>query len=276
MNLFLRLPLLRVASTLALLFCATLTWAQTPAPAASANGARLAPRESTPIKPGSVEERIRNLVRERLGQAPESVARTSFGMYEVIVGGDIVYVDQEANYLLAGRLIDMRTRTDLTEQKRSDLARVDFKSLPLDQAIKQVRGNGKRVLVTFEDPNCGYCRQLTRTMVDLKDVTIYTFLLPILSQDSMEKSTAIWCSKDRAAAWQAVMLEGKTLSAPAAECTTPLQSNLAIGQALRVNGTPTLVFADGWRVPGIMPLEGIEQALTEHGGAGKAAAPAKK
>lgn len=271
------LPLLRVASTFALLCCAALTWAQAPTTAAaSANGARLAPRESTPIKPGSVEERIRNLVRERLGQAPESVVRTSFGMYEVIVSGDIVYVDPEANYLLAGRLIDMRTRTDLTEQKRNDLSRVDFKSLPLDQAIKQVRGNGKRVLVTFEDPNCGYCRQLARTLTELKDVTVYTFLLPILSQDSMEKSTAIWCSKDRAAAWQATMVEGKAPAAPATECATPLQSNLAIGQALRVNGTPTLVFADGWRVPGIMPLEGIEQALTQHSGTGNNAAPAKK
>lgn len=230
--------------------------------------AALASRNAAPPKAGSVEDRIRTLVRERLGQNAETVERTPFGMYEVIVGTEIWYVDQDVNYVLNGRVVDAKTRVDLTEQKRGELMRVDFKSLPLEQAIKQVRGNGKRVVVTFEDPNCGYCRQLARTLVDVKDVTIYTFLLPILSQDSFEKSAAIWCSKDRAAAWNAYMIDGKTPTA-AGDCKTPLQNNLAIGQKLMVNGTPTLVFASGWRVPGAMQLEGLEQMFAQHGAAKK-------
>ncbi len=257
---------LRVVPLFVTLCLTATTWAPTPP-----TTARLAPRDVAPIKPGSAEDRVRTLVRERLGQNADAVVRTPFGMYEVTFGTEIAYVDQEANYLLSGRLIDTRTRLDLTEQKRSELSRVDFKSLPLDQAIKQVRGNGKRVLVTFEDPNCGYCRQLARTLTDIKDITVYTFLLPILSQDSFEKSAAIWCSKDRAAAWQAFMVEGKAPASAPADCQTPLQSNLAMGQVLRVNGTPTLVFADGWRVPGAMQADAIEQALTQHGAVTSAA-----
>ena len=234
------------------------------------SGPRLMPREAAPIKPGSPEDRVRTLMRGRLNQNAESVVRMPFGMYEVVVGSDVVYVDADVNYMLGGHLIDARTRTNLTEQKRNELSRIDFKSLPLDQAIKQVRGNGKRVLVTFEDPNCGFCRQLARTLADFKDITVYTFLLPILSQDSHDKAAIIWCSKDRAAAWQALMLEGKEPMG-SGNCTTPLQSNLAMGQTLRVNGTPTLVFADGFRVPGYLPAEALEQTLAQHGGTASAA-----
>ena len=256
-------------ASVALLGLVAASFAQAPAQPAqpaqpATTRAALAPRDAAPPKPGTVEDRIRTLVRERLGQNPETVAPTPFGMYEVIFGTEIWYVDKDVNYVLNGRVVDARTRVDLTEQKRGELMRVDFKSLPLDQAIKQVRGNGKRVLVTFEDPNCGYCRQLARTLADVKDVTIYTFLLPILSQDSFEKSAAIWCSKERAAAWNAYMLDGKAPTANG-ECKTPLQANLAMGQKLMVNGTPTLVFANGWRVPGAMQAEGLEQMFAQHG-----------
>lgn len=260
------MKILMALMTLALAAGSTLS-----AQAQNTSGPRLMPREVAPIKPGSTEDRIRTLLRERLGQNADSVTRTPFGLYEVTLGTDIVYVDAEANHLLSGRLIDTRTRTDLTEQKRNELSRVDFKSLPLDQAIKQVRGNGKRVLVTFEDPNCGYCRQLARTLTDFKDITVYTFLLPILSQDSHEKSAAIWCAKDRAAAWQAFMVDGLAPAPAPADCKTPLESNLAMGRTLRVNGTPTMVFADGHRVPGFLPAEALEQTLAQH-----SAAPAAK
>ena len=256
-----------VATGAALAVLAAASLAQTAAQPVATRAA-LAPRDAAPPKPGTVEDRIRTLVRERLGQNAETVALTPFGLYEVIFGTEIWYVDKDVNYVMNGRVVDAKTRVDLTEQKRGELMRVDFKSLPLEQAIKQVRGNGKRVLVTFEDPNCGYCRQLARTLADVKDVTVYTFLLPILSQDSFEKSAAIWCAKDRAAAWNAYMIDGK---APAAngECKTPLQANLAMGQKLMINGTPTLVFANGWRVPGAMQAEGLEQMFVQHGAAKK-------
>jgi len=154
----------------------------------------------------------------------------------------------------------------LTAKRRDELLRVDFKSLPLDQAFKIVRGDGSRKLVTFEDPNCGYCKKLYRDIAGLKNVTIYTFLYPILSQDSFEKSKAIWCAKDRAKAWDDWMLNGKAPASAAADCKNPLQQNMELGRKLEVTGTPTIVFADGRRMPGAVPLDKIEATFKELGG----------
>jgi thiol:disulfide interchange protein DsbC len=160
-------------------------------------------------------------------------------------------------------VLDAKSREDLTAKKRDELLRVDFKSLPLDQAVKIVRGDGSRTLVTFEDPNCGFCKKLYRDLAGLKNVTIYTFLYPILSQDSHEKARAIWCAKDRVKAWDDLMRNGKAPAAAAADCKDPLQQTVELGRKLEVTGTPTLVFTDGRRMPGAVPLERVEAAFKE-------------
>lgn len=235
--------------------------------ASSDGGARLLPRAVKPIEPGSEAAGVHDKVRERLGREADSVQRLPMGLYEVIFGTQIVYVDPEVKYLFSGRMIDTENRTDLTSRRHDEISRVDFKSLPLKQAIKLVRGDGgkgKRVFVTFEDPNCGYCRRLANTVKALDNVTVYTFLYPILSQDSHAKSQNIWCAKDRAAAWSALMIDGKEPEAASAGCETPLESNVAMGRSLGISGTPTLIFPDGWRSPGAMDVQAIEQALAEH------------
>jgi thiol:disulfide interchange protein DsbC len=209
----------------------------------------------------SVEEQIRAKVEARVGTRPESVTRMPFGLYEVVLGTEVIYTDANVNYFIAGRVIDAKTREDLTEKRRAELLKVDFKTLPLDQAVKLVRGNGSRVFATFEDPNCPYCKKLHKDMRDLKDVTIYTFLYPILSQDSFDKSKNIWCAKDRAAAWDEFMVDGKAPPAAATDCKHPLQQVLALGQKLDVSGTPTILFPDGTRLPGAVPVEKIEEIL---------------
>ncbi len=217
-------------------------------------------------KPGAAEDTVRARVEERFGAKPDSVTRMPFGMFEVVVGTEIFYVDPEVNYALVGRVLDAKSREDLTAKRRDELLRVDFKSLPLDKAVKIVRGDGSRTLVTFEDPNCGYCKRLYREIRDLKNVTIYTFLYPILSQDSMDKSRAVWCAKDRARAWDELMLNGKAPPAPAANCKDPLQEIIELGTRLDVRGTPTLVFTDGRRMPGAVPVDRIEAAFKEIAG----------
>jgi thiol:disulfide interchange protein DsbC len=177
------------------------------------------------------------------------------------VRGEIYYVDPAVNFVITGRMFDTKTREDLTQKRLDTALRVDFKSLPFDRAIKTVRGNGSRVLVTFEDPNCPYCKKLWQNMQTLNNVTIYTFLYPILSQDSQEKSKAIWCAKDRVAAWDDYMVHGKAPAAAAADCKTPLEQNLTLGRDYGINGTPTIIFADGGRSGGAMPMEAIEQRL---------------
>lgn len=242
----------------ALLVGASVASAQPAAPAA--------PPPDTKGKPVSVEDGIRARVLARMGGKADAVTKMPFGnLYEVVMGTDVFYVDPSVNYVIAGRVIDARTREDLTAKRRDELLKVDFKSLPLDQAVKVVRGNGQRVVVTFEDPNCPYCKKLYKDLRAMTDVTIYTFLYPILSADSFEKSKAIWCAKDRAAAWDEFMTDNKVPEAAAADCKHPLQQVLALGQKLDVTGTPTLVFTDGSRYPGAVPAAKVEEKLNAMG-----------
>ncbi len=245
--------LIRRAGVIALSLCCSMALAQTASKAAEGKNAPAA---------GSVEAQVAARFAEKSGgQKPDQVFKGRGGLYEVLIGGQIYYVDPEVSFVIAGRMFDPRTREDLT-QKRLDIAlKVDFKSLPLDRAVKTVRGDGSRVLVTFEDPNCGFCKKLWQNMGELKNVTIYTFLYPILSPDSMEKSKAIWCSKDRAASWDEYMVQGKPPAAAAADCKNPLEQNVALGRDLGINGTPTIVFADGTRAAGALPMPVIEQRL---------------
>ncbi|MGL4408568.1 MAG: DsbC family protein [Zoogloea sp.] len=202
-------------------------------------------------------------------QAVESVKKTPYGgLYEVVLkSGELIYTDATVSYLVDGQLIDAKTKRNITQARLNQLQKIDFATLPLDQAIKQVKGNGKRVVASFEDPNCGYCKRLAKDLQGLKDATVYTFLYPILSPDSTEKSRNIWCSKDKAAAWNDWMTGNKTPAAAPAGCdTTAIDKNVALGQKLRVSGTPTIFTADGNRLPGAVPLAQLEQAMTQAAG----------
>ena len=182
-------------------------------------------------------------------------------MFEIRIGTDLLYSDAEVEYVLQGALIDAKTRSDLTAQRIAKLSQIDFSMLPLDDAIKQVKGDGSRVMAVFEDPNCGFCKLLHQTLEDIDDVTVYTFLFPILSPDSHERSRNIWCAEDRAAVWKAWMLSAKE---PAeAQCDTPIETNLELGRSLMVTGTPAIFFADGSRINGAMPAEVLEKRLAE-------------
>ena len=244
--------LTRIAGAMVVSLACTMASAQAPSKAGE---------KKTAPPAGSAEALVAARFAEKSGgQKPDQVFKGRGGLYEVLIGGQIYYVDSDVTFVLAGRMFDPATREDLT-QKRLDVAlKVDFKSLPLAQAVKTVRGDGSRVLVTFEDPNCGYCKRLWQNMAELKNVTIYTFLYPILSPDSMEKSKAVWCSKDRAASWDELMVQNKTPAA-AADCKNPLEQNVALGRDLGINGTPTIVFADGTRSAGAMPVPAIEQRI---------------
>ena len=183
----------------------------------------------------------------------------ALGLYEVQIGHDVLYSDAKGRYLIQGDIIDVKARTNLTEVRKTKLSQIKFSELPLNLAIKTVRGNGRRVFATFEDPNCVYCKKLAKDMEGMTDLTIYTFLTPILSPDSVTKSQAIWCSSDRSKAWNAWMLEG---TAPvAAKCATPIDKVLALADRLGVHGTPTIFLTNGERIPGAVPAAQLEQAL---------------
>lgn len=194
--------------------------------------------------------------------AVESVTKLPFGgLYEVLFkSGELVYTDEKASFLMDGRVIDTATRRDVTAARMAQLSAIDFGSLPLTQAIKQVKGDGSRVLVTFEDPNCTYCKRLGKEIAQMDNLTLYTFLFPILSPDSTEKSRNIWCAKDRAKAWNEWILDAKKPSA--AKCDSAVvDRNVELGRKLKINGTPTIFLADGRRLGGYLPAAELEQVL---------------
>lgn len=216
------------------------------------------------------ESAIRKSLSERIPQFEkiDEVQPTAMpGLYEVRIGTDLFYTDAKGNYLIQGELFDTKARRNLTEDRITKLTAVDFAALPLKDAFTIVRGDGKRKLAVFEDPNCGYCKRFERDLQNVDNVTIYLFLYPILSPDSVEKSRNIWCAKDRVAAWQDYMVRDKT-PAPAACDTGALQRNLAFGKKYKITGTPTLIFTNGARVPGAIGAQDVEKRLADAGSEG--------
>lgn len=200
----------------------------------------------------------------------ESVAKTPYaGLYEVFIDGQIIYADENFTYFIAdGRLVDAKTRRELTSSRLDELTRVDFETLPLDKAIKVVRGNGSRKMAVFSDPDCPYCKKLElEGLLSLTDVTIYTFLYPLegLHPDAASKAKAIWCSPDRAKAWHDWIFNGQ-LAKGGNTCDAPLDKIAALGRKLSITSTPTLIFADGKRILGAYPSKDIERALGSKAG----------
>ena len=189
------------------------------------------------------------------------------GLYEVRVDGtEIFYTDAKADFLIEGNLIDTRSKRNLTEERVEKLTAIKFDSLPLKDAFAVVRGNGERKLAVFEDPNCGYCKRFERDLQKVDNVTIYMFLYPILGADSVEKSKAIWCAKDRGTAWLDWMLREQLPSSASGGCdATALSRNVELGRKYKINGTPTLLFTNGSRVPGAVDAKKVEQMLAQAG-----------
>ncbi|RZJ01584.1 MAG: DsbC family protein [Haliea sp.] len=211
------------------------------------------------------EATIRKNLAERipqLGKIDEISKSPMPGLFEVRTGTDILYTDAEANYIIQGSLIDARQRRNLTEERTEKLLQVDFSALPVKDAFTIVRGNGKRKMAVFEDPNCGYCKRFERDLQKLDNVTIHMFLYPILGPESADKSRNIWCAKDKGRAWLDWMVRDQA-PAPATCDTGALARNLEFGKKHKITGTPTLVFADGSRVPGAVPVAQVEKFLTE-------------
>ena len=208
---------------------------------------------------------IRKNLSERLPNLPkiDEVSKTAIpGVYEVRIGAEVLYSDEQGNHLIQGQLIDTKTRTNITEARLAKLSAINFASLPLKDAVVIKQGSGARKMAVFVDPNCGYCKKFERDLVDVKDVTIYTFLYPILGPNSTAKSRDIWCAKDAGKAWRAWMVDGVAPAKSIGNCdVAALDRNIEFGKAHRVQGTPAVFFEDGTRVPGAIPLEEVERGL---------------
>ncbi len=208
------------------------------------------------------EASVRKSVETWLGGKVDAVRKAGvLGLYEVQVGHELYYTDEKVSLLIDGSIIDTKTRKNLTQERLNKLSAINFSDLPLEYAVKTVRGDGKRVFATFEDPNCGYCKKLAKEMAGMSNVTIYTFLLPILSQDSVSKSRGVWCAADRAKAWNDLMVSAIVPAAGA--CDAPIEKVMALAQKYNIRGTPTIFLSNGERIPGAVPVAQLEQKLAQ-------------
>ncbi len=216
-----------------------------------------------PFAAQAQEAAIRKNLGERipgLTQIDEITKTPMSGLFEVRIGNEVLYTDAEGNYLIQGSLLDTRNKKNLTDERIEKLTAIAFKDLPLKNAFTVVRGNGKRQVAVFEDPNCGYCKRFEKDMLKVDNVTVHTFLIPILGADSEDKTRNIWCAKDKVKVWSDWM--HSNVPPKAATCNTDaIKANLELAKKYRITGTPTLVFADGTRVPGAIGAQQVEQLL---------------
>jgi thiol:disulfide interchange protein DsbC len=216
------------------------------------------------IAHGQTEQQLKVDLQKKLGANAKvrSVAPAPVGgLYEVLVGNDVFYTDSTGKYLIQGEIIELATGKNITEQRQSDLNRIKWTDLAQANAMKTVRGNGSRQLAVFSDPNCGYCKRLEKSLQQLDNVTIYTYLIPILGSDSLQKSKQIWCAADPYKAYMDWMING-TAPNGKSDCATPLDKNMAYAKSYGITGTPTLFFTDGSRFPGAVQITDIEKKFS--------------
>jgi len=211
------------------------------------------------------EAQIRKVVEAKLGVKVEGVQPGPLGLYEVrfrsSAGGTrIVYTDANATHIFLGKIYETQNERDVTEERLRKLNAIKFDALPLDQAVKIQRGNGKRVMAMFSDPYCPACKQFEQTLQQVDDITIYVFMFPVIRPELAEHSKSVWCSPDRAKAWLDVALRTKAPTAPAS-CANPIDKNMQLGRTLGVNSTPTLILANGERITGALSKSDLNDVL---------------
>ncbi|MEQ1526542.1 MAG: DsbC family protein [Gallionella sp.] len=208
------------------------------------------------------EKEIRSSLQSKFPDIPlGQITQTTYsGLYEVVIDDQLMYTDAKGDYLFNGSIVETKTRRNLSEERSKVLFAVDFKALPLELAVKRVKGNGKRKMAYFSDPNCSYCEKLEKELVNVTDVTLYIFPYPLFD-GSEEIVRNVYCAKDPAKTWSNWML---SKSRPTkTNCDVPIDKIKTLGKKMRVNGTPNLVFADGQQVPGYMPAAALEKRLDE-------------
>ncbi len=221
------------------------------------------PAKASPAVEAAVKKAVEAWLKGRF--TVDSVSKTPMpGIVEVRIGTDLLYADEKGGYaIVEGQMVNLKTGENLTAARAEDISRIDFSKLPLELAMKTVRGNGKRQMVVFEDPYCSFCRTYRKTLLDTKDVTIYTFFYPILRAESETVSRNAWCAKNRDEVWNDWMLLGKEPPAAPASCKFEAQKIVALGQSLGVSGTPTTFLSDGRRLQGAVSRERLDKALSE-------------
>jgi thiol:disulfide interchange protein DsbC len=205
----------------------------------------------------------KSLLQQFPGAQISSVKPTPYsGLFEVYLDGQLVYADAKGQYVITGEVIDLKNRRNLTRARLDQLQAVKWETLPLNNALKTVKGNGSRKLVVFSDIDCPYCRKFEGELAKVDNITVYTFLYPIegLHPKAVQTSKQIWCAPDRNKAWNEY-ITNNVVPKNDGQCANPVEATIAMGNKLKVSGTPTLIFTNGQRVPGMVPAAQLEKIL---------------
>lgn len=205
--------------------------------------------------------KLKDSVSKSVGEISQINKSPISGLYEVVTPDHIFYSDESGQFLIDGNMFDLKSRRNITDSRARLLFAIDFSKLPLELAIKKVKGNGNRKMAYFTDPNCGFCKKLEHELKEVSDVTLYLFLYPIF-EGSAEKVRAVWCSKDKVKTWDDLMLNG--VQPAEGKCDVPTPKVMALGKKFRVNGTPALIFSNGIINPGYMPAADLERSLNSN------------
>ncbi|MDP2266708.1 MAG: DsbC family protein [Thiobacillus sp.] len=195
-----------------------------------------------------------------------SIKKTPYsGLFEVYLDGQLLYADAKAQYIFTGDVIDLKNRSNLTQARLNQLQAVNWNTLPLKNALKTVKGNGSRKLAVFSDVDCPYCRKFEEELTKVDNITVYTFLYPIegLHPKAVQISKQIWCAPDRNKAWDDYTTK-EIVPKNDGQCANPVDETIALGARLKISGTPTIIFANGQRVPGMVPAAQLERLLAAH------------
>tara|TARA_B110000014_G_scaffold213847_1_gene166829 strand:- start:482 stop:1180 length:699 start_codon:yes stop_codon:yes gene_type:complete len=214
---------------------------------------------------GANENSLREIIKKTYPELSiKSIQKTDFNdLYEVYIGSQIIYTNETFNFLIVeGRVVDPQTKIDMTELRLEELTRVNFNDLPLLDAIKVVKGNGKRKIAVFSDVDCPYCKRLEKDeLSNMDNITIYTFLYPLAIHPEAEgKSKKIWCATDQAKAWNEYIFKDK-IPNNSGDCKTPINKIVKLGKDLGISSTPTIILTNGKRVPGAIPYKQLEEYL---------------
>ncbi|MDQ6975886.1 MAG: DsbC family protein [Mariprofundaceae bacterium] len=209
--------------------------------------------------PSSVDKSIRHA---NADMAIKTIRTTPIaGLYELRVGNQLFYAEKTGRYLIAGgHIFDTESKKDLTKARLEVINKVNWNDLPLDKAIVSGDPDGKELAV-FTDPDCPYCRQLEKSLLDAKGIKIYTFLFPLesLHPKARGHAASIWCAKNQHAALQDLMLNGKKL--PEGKCDTPIDAIQKLAANYGIRGTPTMISRDGRKRSGAASPEQLLQWL---------------
>lgn len=192
---------------------------------------------------------------------PSKISETPIdGLYEVIVGSQVVYMSVDARFMIEGDLIDLKTKRNISEEAKSIIRLASIEKLGADNMLIYKPKNVKNTITVFTDIDCPYCRRLHNEIPDYmkNEVEVRYIFMPLKGKADMEKTISVWCADNKQMALDTAKAGGEVESKT---CKNPINDHLKLARALGVRGTPAIVLQNGEMLPGYVPVDKLVAEL---------------